>query len=133
MNGLIIINCKLSIFVILVGCLFIFVNTSNTFSESFSHLGAYRNQTLIWPIIVIFLTILLLSLYYKNESGQVPSFMMGFMYLIPALSASISEAINGVFFNRYEEVFLNYIGVSHILYGLQHWREILGALGKDVS
>ena len=133
MNRVIVGNFKLSVVITVIGCVFIFIAQSSSFPESLSHLGAYQNQALIWPAIVGFLSVFFWFIYYRQEEGHVPAFILGFMILIPAVSGSVSELINGPYFNESEKIFLYYSGLSHILYGLIERKSILSALGQNAN
>ena len=131
MGNLILINFKLSVLVTIVGCLLLFTYQATNFPDSLAHLGPYQNQTLIWPAIIIVATLFGWFNSYKNDEGQLGAFIIGFFILVPVFSSSVSEAINEVSYNNNEQLFLAYVGFSHILYGWLDWREVLKGLGKD--
>jgi hypothetical protein len=118
MSNLITINFKLSVLLTVIGCIVLFVHQASGVPESLAHLGPYKNQTLIWPAIITTMSVLLWFGYYRNEEGQGPALILGFIMLIPVFGSAISEAINGAFYSDNEQYYLTYIGLSHVIYGL---------------
>ena len=108
--------------------LLLFTVVSTGFPESLSHLGAYTNQTLIWPAIFTALTVVFWLSYYRCDQGHGLAFMMGVFSLVPLMGALVSEAINDVKLYQNGKILLGYIGVSHVLYGLTEWRELVAIL-----
>jgi len=106
MSNLITINFKLSVLVTVIGCIVLFVYQASGFPESLAHLGAYRNQTLIWPAIITAMSVLFWFVYYRNDEGHVPAFILGFIMLVPVFGSTISEAINGAFYSENEQYYL---------------------------
>lgn len=133
MSNLITINFKLSVLVTVIGCIILFTYQATGFPESLAHLGAYRNQTLIWPAIIAALSVLFWFGYYRNEEGNAAAFILGFIMLIPVFGSTISETINGTFYSDKEQYYLTYIGLSHVTYGLLKWQEVVKALGQDAN
>ncbi|MCP4976243.1 MAG: hypothetical protein GY931_08795 [Maribacter sp.] len=117
----------------IIGGLVIFWLRQTGYPESVEHLlvGSYKLMALGMPLIAVSLTALLWFFAYKNDEGHLAAFVLGWLLLMPALSSSVSESINGQFYSDKEELFFWYVGLSHIMYGLLNAKEVLEGLGKD--
>ncbi|MBI3546526.1 MAG: hypothetical protein HY081_08045 [Gammaproteobacteria bacterium] len=133
MHQLITLNFKLSILLGIVGMLMLFGSMAIGYPQSVAHLASYKSQTLAWPLIIFVLIIIAWFVYYRYEEGYFLAFSIGFTVLIPAAGIFISESINGAYYNDYEKIFLSYVGMSHISYGLLEWRSVLKVLGRDAN
>ena len=125
------INFKFSIIIALICGFISFFYLVSGFPGSLDPLiGQYKYEALAFPLVVIFLDVLAWFYYYKEDEGHLIAFMIGFFLLIPVVGSLVSESVNNVKFNRIELWVLAYLGVSHILYALTNWRELLKSLGE---
>ncbi len=122
-------NFKFSVVVAFIGSMILFIHMSTGFPDSLDHLaGRYQYYTLIWPLIIIAVEFLAWLFYYKHEEGHSIAFVIGFFLLAAIVGSIISEATNNIKYNRIELWVLAYVGISHIIYGLTNWREVLSNL-----
>jgi len=92
----------------------------------------YATESGIVAFVAMGITILLWPDYYRGNGGHLPAFVVGWILLVPALGSSIANSINGDYYGGELNVFLWYIGVSHILYGLTNARELVSGLTDDL-
>lgn len=124
-------NFKLSILITIIAGFLSFFYMATGFPEVLSHLfGKYKLETMAFPLVIITLEVLAWFIYYKDEEGHLIAFIVGFFMLLPVAGSLISESVNDIRFNRIELWLLTYLGVSHVLYSLTNWRELLKGLGE---
>lgn len=135
MHAIITINFRLALVATIIGCMAFYWITQSGYPESVDHLlvRSYRLKALAIPLIIVVLTVLLWFMFYKNNEGHLPAFIIGWFLFAPALSSRISENINGPFFSDVQEILCWYVGLSHIIYGLLNAREVFEGLGKDAN
>jgi len=122
-------NFKLSVVVMLIGSIILFIHISTGFPDSLDHLaGRYQYYTLMWPLIMIAIEFLAWLFYYKDEEGHTIAFAIGFLLLAAIAGSILSEATNDIKYSRVELWVLAYVGISHVIYGLTNWREVLSNL-----
>lgn len=119
-------NFIASVWISVIGLILLFFWQARGFPQSLSHLGALKNETLIWPAIVLIIQIMLWVAYYRNDENHRAAFIVSVILLTPAIGALASEGVNEIRFSRIELFFLFYVGLSHLLYSLTDWRSWLG-------
>lgn len=122
-------NFKLSVLVAMIGGIALFIHIATGFPASLDHLaGRYQYYTLMWPLIIIAIELLAWLLYYKDEEGHTIAFGIGFIILASIVGSFVSESVNDIKYLRIELWVLAYVGISHVIYGLTNWREVLNNL-----
>jgi hypothetical protein len=133
MSNLVILNFRISVLASIIGSIFLFSAIASGHSEPLKSITLFSSRALIWPALFPALTLLFWFAYYRHNEGELAAFLLGFVALIPVVSSFISASINDVQFNGSQQLFLGYVGASHVLYAFRSPKEIVEALGKDVQ
>jgi len=123
------INFVIAVWMIIIGCALQLFYFATGFPASLKSVYTLQNETLIWSASAAVTSLLAWFFYYKDNEGHVLAFIIGFYILIPVAGALISASVYNITFSKTEEIFLGYIGLSHISYSLIEWRRVFSALG----
>jgi hypothetical protein len=131
MSSLVVWNFRLAVLVTVLGGLAIFAGVAGD-DEAVRALHIDRSTyTVAAPLLLAVLTTILWFVRYRDGDGQWPAFLVGATLLVAAGALWSTAAVAGQPLPRTEFVYVAYAGVSHVLYALLEWRDIVGMLGQE--
>ena len=131
MSNFIVSDFKISVAVLLVGCLVLLFHLSHSTESLHATYGSYYYRALLPPIIAIFATVSCWAVYYRYDEGNFAAFYLGFFMLTSAIGLIASVAFSGGTYSKLELIVLLYVGASHVVYGLLDWQDVFKNLGKE--
>jgi cytochrome bd-type quinol oxidase subunit 2 len=124
-------NFKVSLVVLLIGCLVLLFNLSHSIESLHVLYGNYYYTALLPPILAILFTVPCWAVYYRYDEGNWYAFYAGFFMLVSALGLVASAAFADLSYSKLELAVVLYAGTSHVAYGLLDWRDVIKNLGNE--
>jgi hypothetical protein len=131
MSSLVARNFRISVAVLLAGCLVNFWQLSHAWASVHAVYGGFSYRLFLGPVFAFLATSVCWFAYYRNDEGYFAAFFIGFFLVATTISTLISSSFSNLPFSKAAVAIALYAGISHICYGLLEWRSVFETLGQE--
>jgi hypothetical protein len=124
-------NFRISVAVLLVGCLASLLWLNHAWAAVDAVYGGFAYNVYVAPSVAFLATSICWFIFYRNDEGHWEAFYIGFFLVVGAIGVLASSAFNDLPYSKAEFAIALYAGTSHICYGLLDWRSVFKTLGQE--
>ena len=124
-------NFKVSVAVLVIGCLMSFWHLSHSMASVQAVYGGFAYRVFLAPLFALLISTVGWFAYYRNGEGNWQAFYVGFFLIASTIGLLVSAGVNELNYSKTEVAIVLYAGASHIAYGLLDWRAIFKTLSNE--